>query len=329
MNDRGDLMKNLNCKNCGGTMVIAPSGTTAHCSYCGTDYVLDHRDTDYYREFYARMRSFFALSADGQERRKRADEIWERAEQEIFESSDGKQIRVASLHRFSDRIADTYSARQSVIFRFDSTLAEQADKYRRAVSMLDYPSADTRNLARFFPVVSGGFTLRDGSVLLAVKKSEDEYPLRLFGKLSGRHAAWLVGRMENLCCVLEYSSIVHPAFGIDTLYIDPYDHQASLYGGWWQAVRNQTAVGGKTYTTRDNLIALRETAAKVLGFPSASAVSETEDIPKPFADFLRSKPESNAYDDFAFWDDTLIRAYGERKFITMDTDDEQIYGKGT
>ncbi|MCR4760497.1 MAG: hypothetical protein K5705_09570 [Oscillospiraceae bacterium] len=322
-------MKNLNCRNCGGTMVIDPSGTTARCPYCKSDYVLDHRDTDYYREFYARMKSFFRLSADEQERRRRADELWAQAEQEMFECSDGRQINVTSLHRFTDRVMTAYTARQSVIFRFEESLAENADKFRKAVSMLDYPSADTRNLANFFPIISGGFTLRDGSVLLAVKKSEDEYPLRLFGTLSGRHTAWLVGRMENLCCVMEYSSIVHPDFGIDTIYIDPYDHQASLYGGWWNAVRNHTTVSGRVLTTRDNLKALRETAAQVLGFPSAAAAKEMADIPKPFADFLKSEPESNAYDDFAKWDEVLIKSYGERKFITMDTDDAQIYGKGT
>ncbi len=322
-------MKNLNCRNCGGPMVIDPSGTTAHCPYCKTDYVLDHRDTDYYREFHARMRSFFSLSADGQERRRRADELWAQADREVFDCADGKQINVTHLHRFSLPLMTAYAARQSVIFRFEEAQAALSDKYRRAVSLLDYPSADTRNLSRFFPVISGGFALKDGGVLLAVKKSEDEYPLRLFGKLSGRHTAWLVGRMENLCCVMEYSSIVHPEFGIDSLYIDPYEHQASLYGGWWSAVRNHTTVNGRILTTRDNLYALRETAAKVLGFSSAAAAKETDDIPKPFADFLKSEPESNAYDDFAKWDDTLIRSYGERKFITMDTDDAQIYGKGT
>lgn len=321
-------MKNLNCRNCGAAMVIDPSGTTAYCPYCKSNYVLDHRDTDYYRDFYARMRDFFRLSSDGQERRRRADLLWQQADHEVFECTDGKQINIASLHRFSSRITTVYTARQSVIFRFEGSYSACADQYRKAIAMLDYPSADIRNLAGFFPTVSGGFSLCDGSVLLAVKKSEDEYPLRLFGKLSGRHTAWLIGRMENLCCVLEYSGIVHPDFGIDTIYIDPYEHQASLYGGWWNAVRNQTVVGEKVLTTRDNLKALRETAAKILGFPDAASVRETDDIPKPFADFLKSEPESNAYDDFSFWDDVLIKSYGERKFITMDTDDEKIYGKG-
>lgn len=321
-------MKNLNCKNCGGQMTIDLSGTTAHCRYCGSEYVLDHRDTDYYRDFYARMRSFLSLSSDGQERRRRSDELWSGAASEIFECSDGRQIDIKSMHTYKDRDAAVYTARQNIIFRFDIGNNDKADKFRKNVSSVDYPSADTRNLSDFFPRISGGFELKDGSSLLIVKKSEDEYPLRLFGTLSGRHTAWLIGRMENLCCVLEYNSIVHNDFGPDTLYINPYDHQASLYGGWWNAVRNNTRVNDRICTTRDNLAALRETAARVLGFASADAVRETDDIPKPFADFLRSTPLSNAYEDFTYWDNVLIKSYGERKFINMETDDEQIYGKG-
>ena len=58
----------------------------------------------------------------------------------------------------------------------------------------------------------------------------------------------------------------------------------------------------------------------------AGAVKVTKDVPKALADFINSVPESNAYDDFAYWDDMLIKAYGERKFTTFSTDEEQIYG---
>ena len=322
-------MKNLCCKNCGASMVIDPSGKNAHCPYCGAEYVLDHRDTDYYRDFYDRMRGFLKLSADAQERRRRADELWKyAADEQVFVCRDGRKINIKSMHVFKNKSAEAFTARENIIFRFDCANSGNSDRFRKSVSSLDYPSADTRGLSDFFPKISGGFELSDGSSLLVIKKRADEYPLRLFGTLSGRHTAWLIGRMENLCCVLEYNSLVHPDFGLDTLYIDPYDHQASLYGGWWNAVRNNTAVDGKVYTTRDNLIALRNTAAKVLGFGSAAEVEETLDIPKPFADFLRGVPAGNAYDDFALWDDVLIKSYGERKFINMDTDDEQIYGRG-
>lgn len=321
-------MKVLTCNNCSGRMVIDATGTAARCPYCGSETVLDHRDTDYYRDFYERMRGFFSLSADGQERRLRADELWQSASEETFECSDGRSINIRSMYTYCDRSADVYTARQSLIFRFSPENAALADSFRRAVSSLDYPSADTKSLSDFFPRISGGFTLSDGSALLVLKKSEDEYPLRLFGRLSGRHAAWVVSRLENLCCVLEYSSLAHPGFTVDDLYIDPYDHTVSLYGGWWDAARNNTSHGGRIITTRDDLTALREAAAQILGFRSAAEVKPGLDLPKAFAEFIRSAPRSNAYDDFAFWDEVLIQSYGERRFVTMDTDDEHIYGKG-
>ena len=320
-------MKYLECKSCGASLVIDPSGTNAHCPYCRSRYVLDHSDTDYYRDFYERMRGFFGLSKDGQDRRIRAEELWSSADESVFECSNGRRIDVKSLYKYQDRDAEVYTARQNVIIRFTPENAANADRFRRAVSSLDYPSADTKSLSDFFPTIGGGFKLSDGSALLAVKKSEDEYPLRLFGVLGARHAAWIVSRLENLCCVLEYNSLAHPSLGLDDIYIDPYDHTASLYGGWQSVVRNNTSVGGKVCTTRDNLIALRTIAAQVLGFEDAASVRATDDLPEPFAAFLSGAPESNAYDDFARWDDVLMKSFGERRFMTMDTDDEHIYGK--
>ena len=76
-----------------------------------------------------------------------------------------------------------------------------------------------------------------------------------------------------------------------------------------------------------NLTGLRNTAANLLGYTSSKDVRANEDVPKALADFISSKPMSNAYDDFAYWDDMLIKAYGERKFMNLSTSDGQIYGK--
>ena len=53
-------MKDLNCKNCGGIMVLDASAMTAVCPFCGTNFVLDHQDTDYYRTFFAQMSAFLS-----------------------------------------------------------------------------------------------------------------------------------------------------------------------------------------------------------------------------------------------------------------------------
>ena len=196
--------------------------------------------------------------------------------------------------------------------------------------MLDYPSADTKNLSDFFPKVTSGFNLDDGTDILVVAKDEDEYPLRLFGKLHGRHVAWIISRLDNLCCVLECHGLGHPQLDPDTVFINPYIHQAYLYGNWWNVTKNNTLSSDRMHvnTTAMNLYGLRNTAAFSLGFNDVSEVTVREDIPAPFADFLKSAPEVNAYSDFEKWDETLIKSFGERRFYKFTGGEDDIYKKG-
>lgn len=322
-------MKILQCKICGGAMVLNASGMEAVCQYCENRFLLSREDTDYYSDFYARMNEFFASSSSDRERKQRAEELWENADTKLFTCADGTPVEIKYMYRYSDKDAEVYVARRNIVFHFTDKGAEKIELFRKNTSLLNYPSADTRNLEDFFPKISGGFNLDDGTHICVISKNEDEYPLRLFGVLSGRHVAWIVSRLENLCCVLQFSSLVHPQINPDTIYINPYTHQAALYGNWWNCGKPNT----RSYSSRQllnlqqNLSGLRNTAARALGYTDANHIFNPTEIPKPFADFLRSTPRVTAYDDFAYWDDMMIKAYGERKFITMDTNDESIYGK--
>ncbi len=320
-------MKNLKCKNCGGTMVLDASAVTAVCRYCGSKYVLNREDTDYYHNFFLQMGKFLSGSDEEKNRKERAEELWLDADEIDFSCSDGSNIQIKYMYSFREKEADVYVARRNIIYHFAKENASKAEDYRRNIAKLDYPSADVRSLSDFFPKISGGFVLKDGSFILVVSKDEDEYPLRLFGILSGRHTAWVISRLENLCCVLEFSNIAHPEINPDTVFINPYTHQASLYGNWWAAGMNNDLRGLRRLKVEENLKGLRNTAAELLGFEDSSKVRDMEDVPKVLTDFVAGKPCSNAYDDFAKWDDTLIKAYGERKFVRMDTEDEEIYGK--
>ncbi len=322
-------MKDLRCKNCGGSMVLNASGIEAICQFCGARFLLSHEDTDYYVDFYARMNEFFSSSKSDQERKQAAEVLWENAKTKEFLCADQTPVEVKYMYHYSDKDAEVYVARRNIIFHFKDRGGEKTELIRRNVSLLDYPSADTRNLEDFFPKISGGFVLNDGTHICVISKNEDEYPLRLFGALHGRHVAWIVSRLENLCCVLQFSSLVHPQISPDTVYINPYTHQASLYGNWWNCGKPQTRSFSdrQLLSLHQNLWGLRNTAASALGFADANHITNSDYIPKAFTDFLRSTPRVTAYDDFAYWDEMMIKAYGERKFVTMDTNDEDIYGK--
>lgn len=320
-------MKMLKCKNCGGTMVLDASAVTAVCRYCSSKYVLNREDTDYYHNFYLQMGKFLSGTAEEKTRKERAEELWFDADEINFECADGSNIQIKYMYSFREKDADVYVARRNIVYHFEKKKASKAEEFRKNIARLDYPSADVRSLSDFFPKVSGGFVLKDGSFILVIAKDEDEYPLRLFGTLSGRHTAWVISRLENLCCVLEFSGIAHPEINPDTVFINPYTHQACLYGNWWAAGKNNDIKKNQLLNTGKNLVGLRNTAANMLGFEDRTKVYELDNVPKVLTDFIAEDPCSNAYDDFALWDETLIKAYGERKFIRMDTEDGDIYGK--
>lgn len=322
-------MKNLTCRNCGGVMVFDPSANKAYCKYCGSYYVLNHEDTDYYRDFYLQRQRYLVGGKDETERRLRSDKYWEELSDRIsFECVDGKVIELKYMYNCSDKVADMYVCRSNIAYYVHPGYEAMVNKFRSNCSMLDYPSADVRNLNQFFPNVTGGFALKDGGTLLVLKKSEDEYPLRVFGKLDSRLTAWIISRLENLCCVLEFSNLVHPAINADSVFINPYLHTAALYGEWWYCTERGRMSYDNSHmaTSEENLIGIRTIAARLLGFETLESVSEIEGIPEALINFIKSKPKYDAYEDFGYWDEMLIKAFGERRFIKMDVSDETLYG---
>jgi len=296
-------------------MIYDVSSMTAHCRFCGTSYVLDHKDTDYYKTFYRQMTE----SSSGDEGRKKRDEaLWDNADSITFTTTDGQCIELKYIYSYSDKCADVYVTRRNIAFHFRSGMNSKAEHMRKMISSLDYPSADTKALSDFFPRVTGAFMLDDGTSLVVINKREEEYPLRLFGKLGGRHIAWIISRLENLSCVLEYNGLVHPEIDVDTVYINPNDHTACLYCNWWNVEqKNMTGLSSSV-----NLTGLRKTAKVLL-----ETEEITPDTPEALLDFINSTPRIDAYEDFAYWDEMLIKAFGERKFIRMDKEDSDIYGK--
>ena len=86
--------------------------------------------------------------------------------------------------------------------------------------------------------------------------------------------------------------------------------------------RNSRGDKGFLLTSNDNLKGLRSTAKALL-----ETTEVTPDTPKALLDFINSEPRADAYEDVAFWDEMLIKAFGERKFIKMETEDSDVYGK--
>lgn len=238
-----------------------------------------------------------------------------------------------------------YVARKNVILVFPKEYEEYAKRYQEMTAKLKYPNAEMeKELSNYVPKPVTDCRLADGSVFLAIEKKEGVYPLRMLGVLIDRHVAWVISRLENLCCLLEYNDMVLNGFTVDNLFVDPANHQIYLYGGWWFAgYEGAEAVGASAqnmkYLEKRSLIgkgrnrgatdleSIRLTAAKLLGFPDRESLKDTKLLPEAFRDFLTGKPKQSAGKDFSYWDDVLEKSYGERKFIPLSVTEEEIYSR--
>ena len=295
-------MINYKCKNCACEMSVNEAGEL-QCSYCGSKFVLSDKDLRGYKEFRYHLLSYLSALSDcsGTDE---TDRIWSRAESLTLYTQDGKSINIHYLFRTVRDGITLYTCRNKLIVIFSKGSADAAERFVLMISKLKYPPADLRGLERYFPSLSGRFTLENGQIALAFSKSEESYPLAAFGSLPPEHAAWIVSRLENICCVLAYSDLSHGGINMDNVLINPRTHEAFLFGGWHNAL---VCEGGSV----KDLMAIRETAKRVMGLHCGEAPTE-------FSNFISNPPAKSAFDDFALWDTVIRDGFQGRRFKKLD-----------
>ncbi len=156
--------------------------------------------------------------------------------------------------------------------------------------------------------------------MVAIEKKPGVYPLRLLGILLDRHTAWVISRLENLCCLLSYSGIVLNGLTLDNLFVEPATHQIYLYGGWWFAGYQNGTMSGISADAKMHLREYLEASDAILhglgiaascGWHKASAGMRTREaveglltLPEPFRNSCWSRQQA-VPSSFAEWDRVL------------------------
>ena len=292
-------MISYKCEFCGGEMTISPSGD-CKCGYCGSKSNFSDAQLREYREFRRNMLLYLSAVTERRSSPEEEELLWERAGCETFVTEDGRPIQVNYLFRAEEDGIEMFFAKGAVLYVFPKEFGYLSDQMLQNINLVQYPSADMKDLPRLIPTLSARLKLSDGGVLMAFRREPAFYPLGSFGSLPYEHAAWILSRLENLCCLLEYSGLRHNGITPDAVYIDPINHEAALYGGWWNT-RQVDSVGTK------DLLSIRRLCLRLLG-------ENADSSPKPFLDFLKSAPREDAYRDFARWDEVIEKELGGRKF---------------
>lgn len=300
-------MISYKCRSCGGEMSVGLNGSLV-CPYCGTKNNFSDSDLAEYREFRLNMLNYLRAAADKSSADSSDIFMWNYHDTVHFKGTSGQEITVEYLFYSEDDGIKMYVAKNAVIYIFSRHKAVEADKMLHNITLLRYPSADVKSLNKCFPEIKGDIALEGGERLISVNKTENEYPLFAFGNIRGEHTAWVVSRLENICCVLEYSGILHSGISVDSVFINPRTHEAMLLGGWWKARLKKPGESSDA-----DLKAIRTTASKLLG-------GYIDSVPDEFKRFIRNKPADIAYDDFAIWDMVIEKGFGGHKFITFSAD---------
>ena len=253
-------MISYKCSNCAAELFLDSSGELK-CPYCGskthlTDTeLLDYKETR--KNILNQLRAMHdseANSIDGN----KAGRLWEINELVTFEGMDGSEIEINYTFFYEEDEIKTYITKNSVVHIFPASKISYVADFINSVDRIVYPSADIKNMSKYFPVIKANMMLNDGRKLLALAKPENVYPVFAFGNLKPKTTAWIVSRLENFACVFEYSDVTHRGINTNTVFINPKTHEAYLLGGWWK-------LRTKNSYSNDDLLAIRKTANNIMG----------------------------------------------------------------
>lgn len=296
-------MLSFTCTNCSAEMSISRIGMLA-CPYCNSKKFFKDSELQEYRIFRKRMLEFISAAAQSEDKALYAERLWADSECVQFTDANGDDITIEYIYHNVEDGMTVYTARHNVIYHIPKEKAYCAQAMLRNIARLTYPQADMKGLSNCFPKQAGRFALKDGGILLVFEKSENFYPAAMFGELSAKHVEWIISRMENMACVLTYSELVHGGITPDAVFINPWTHEAALFGSWHKV---QTAAPADV----SDLKGIRDTARMLLGEGIQAA-------PEPVLEFINGKPAADAYEDFARWDEVIEKKLGGRHFTKFE-----------
>lgn len=234
----------------------------------------------------------------------------------------------------------TYIGTDKVMFLIEEEFREY---YNNAVESIDgIAYADERMEAEFgghVPTILRQGISKCGYGVLIIRKETEEYPLkdilsRLGNRMDARHVAWIISRLCNICCFLQYNQKVHNAVTVENLFVNPEMHTVSLLGGWWYCVGcgekmigtceqvyeymtdECKTTGVAQYVTDQEMV--HETAKQLLNNKSLVFMKgEHTDIPAAMAAWVRGTSTGCAFEEFENWNRTLDDSWGKREFVKL------------
>lgn len=185
-----------------------------------------------------------------------------------------------------------------------------------------------------------------GDVFYILKKPAGSFLLKdvlnYCGTIDPKHVAWIISRMYNIGCLIQYNDLVHLDMSVNSILINPETHWTGLYGGWWYSfsegeritklpastykVLPYSSISSKEASFGLMNVQIRALARELLGARYGDNQKFPTVEPK-FVDYITSAGSESVIDDYIHWDTKAIDSiFGIRKFVKWDLKKEQVYG---
>ncbi len=288
-------MLSYKCKTCGGQLELGGTGGFV-CPYCGSKSFMSDEDYKGNEVFRKKLLEYYKAESENNELDYGDDFIWRFKGQDSFSMQSGQPLNIKYMNKYSGAGFTCYLAKESVVYVFEK--ASDAQLFIAGLNRLDFPAADEK-LYRAFPELTMEIELDNGRYVLVFKRRPNFYPAELFAPWASEHLAWVISRMENICCALTFSGIEHGNITPSTIWVNPVTHEGVLFGDWRKV---------RSLCSKNDLSALRTTAITI------AANTRT---PRQLYDFLNNPPARDAFADFSEWDRVIQKGFGGHKFVKM------------
>jgi hypothetical protein len=265
--------------------------------------------------------------------------IWEMKNLIILKSTTGKKISFKYLSDKQFELGHIYVGNQHILYSFEDKNKKYFDNAILMIKSIKYANSNMRNeFEKLMPKITSFFSTDDNKHILVIEKNEKEYMLsdvvnKTGSKLTDRHVAWIISRLNNLNCFLTFNNIVLNGINTDNCFINPENHTLSLYGGWWYAKpTNKKMIGttGEIFSVmpiknKTEKIALHTTDMESIRYLAKKILFNKATTPKALLNWLEEGSEEDSFKEFEKWNTTLDNAYGKRTFVNLNISKNDIY----
>ena len=274
---------------------------------------------------------------------------WEASDLKVFSDKNGKPHAFKIITSLVFELGTQYIGNDIILYVMDISYKDFYNNYLDTVKNFKYANSEMRKeFERYLPKINGFFETKDNQFIIVVHKTPDLLILSdvlnyYKNIIPDRHVAWIMSRLYNLACFIDYNGLSHNGISTNNILISPSLHSCAILGGWWYATKKEAPMRGMSIETykllppimQENhlgnivtdLESIRYLGRILLGENNGTKIRYDKNLPTKLIDWFLSGSSDSAFEEFERWNIVLTNSYGKRQFVEMKLSSNDIYSE--